>query len=144
MRKLGLALLTVVSAVAWSADAEKIPGIWAVPADAPVYHVSLSTVEPPEGGMMLEGIITDTLDGAPETCRRCRGELRGQPLIGMTLLSETYNQGAFWGGGTILDPISGRVWQAKFLISVDEQQVTVNMSDPASGVNIDQTWQRVE
>lgn len=144
MKKLSLALLSFLAVNVWAVDADSLPGIWAVPADEPLYHVSLTTQETGGKGILLDGIVVQTLEGAPETCRRCRGEQRGEPLMGMTLLNDIYRLGASWGGGTVLDPITGREWDAKFVISVDEKTVSVTLSNARFGTTITQQWARVE
>lgn len=46
-------------------------------------------------------------------CDKCKGELKGQPIIGMTIIDGLKKHGDKWKGGEILDPESGKTYKVK-------------------------------
>jgi uncharacterized protein (DUF2147 family) len=51
-------------------------------------------------------------DPAPR-CEKCEGSLHNQPVLGLTFLWGFTKQGDEYQGGEILDPESGKIYQAK-------------------------------
>ncbi len=49
-------------------------------------------------------------------CDKCKGELRGRPLIGMTIIRGLKKKGDSYGGGTVLDPDSGKVYDCRLTL----------------------------
>lgn len=142
MRNWWWALLLTFSVSAWASDSSKVPGLWVMTDDDPRYVVSL-TEEETGNGVRLYGQVVEVLEGAASECRRCRGDRLGMPILGMDLLTDVFHQGSVWGGGAMLDPITGREWDVRFIISLDLQALTVELTNPTLSSTIVQKWRRV-
>jgi uncharacterized protein (DUF2147 family) len=46
-------------------------------------------------------------------CSACKGERKGKPIVGMTILWGLKRDGDGWGGGTIIMPLTGREYSVQ-------------------------------
>jgi len=83
-------------------------------------------------------------DAESPYCDRCEGERRGKPLLGMTILSGVRRTGDVYGGGEILDPDSGKVYDCRLSLEQGGRQLQVRgfIGTPMFGET--RTWYRVE
>ena len=63
----------------------------------------------------LYGKVTQSRPERPpnEPCKKCPGELKDKPVLGMIILRDFRPEGERWTGGTVLDPKNGKVYKGK-------------------------------
>lgn len=87
-----------------------------------------SIVEITETRSELSAQVVDILQsdrGPNPTCDKCKGNNRGKPIKGMTILWGLSPGGDGWEGGTILDPANGKTYKSKLkLIDGDKLGVS--------------------
>jgi len=80
----------------------------------PATHELRSIVEITAVGDELQGKVIKRFpppgDPTHGICSACPGELRNQPILGMTVLWHLRRQGDGWGDGTIIDPTTGKTY----------------------------------
>ena len=62
---------------------------------------------------VLSGKVETILNPAKQKdiCSKCDGELKEQPILGMTIITDVKAQDdGVWGGGEILDPTNGKTY----------------------------------
>jgi uncharacterized protein (DUF2147 family) len=79
-----------------------------------------------------------------EVCDRCGGERRGQRILGLQILSGMRRDGDEWGGGSILDPETGRVYRANMHLENGGKQLVVRGYIGFAIFGRSQVWLRVE
>jgi len=82
-------------------------------------------------------------DPAPR-CEKCEGSLHNQPVLGLTFLWGFTKQGDEYQGGEILDPESGKVYQAKMKLVDGGKKLEVRGFIGFSLFGRSQTWLREE
>jgi uncharacterized protein (DUF2147 family) len=82
-------------------------------------------------------------DPAPR-CEKCDGSLHNQPVLGLTFLWGFTKQGDEYQGGEILDPESGKVYQAKMKLVDGGKKLEVRGFIGFSLFGRSQTWLREE
>lgn len=64
-----------------------------------------------EEGEQFNGKLVKLFGASPESksllCNKCEGEQKGAPLLGLTVIKSMLRDGLDYGGGTLLDPLSG-------------------------------------
>ncbi|MDX9873493.1 MAG: DUF2147 domain-containing protein [Spongiibacteraceae bacterium] len=115
-----LALLLMLAAGLAQAD---VTGRWKTIDDET--GLPKSIVELSERDGKLFGRVTELLSRAPDTrCDKCKGERRGQPIVGMEIISGLERDGDAWSGGKILDPANGKEYRARLWLD-DAQHLKV-------------------
>ncbi|MGN6717755.1 MAG: DUF2147 domain-containing protein [Candidatus Binatia bacterium] len=82
-------------------------------------------------------------DPAPR-CEKCNGSLHNQPVLGLTFLWGFTKQGDEYQGGEILDPESGKIYQAKMKLVDGGKKLEVRGFIGFSLFGRSQTWLREE
>ena len=82
-------------------------------------------------------------DPAPR-CEKCLGAQRNQPVLGLTFLWGFTKQGDEYQGGEILDPESGKIYQAKMKLIDAGKRLEVRGFIGFSLFGRSQTWLREE
>jgi uncharacterized protein (DUF2147 family) len=82
-------------------------------------------------------------DPAPR-CEKCLGHQRNQPVLGLTFLWGFTKQGDEYQGGEILDPESGKIYQAKMKLIDAGKRLEVRGFIGFSLFGRSQTWLREE
>jgi len=58
------------------------------------------------------GRVAEILTGNDDAvCDKCSGDQKGQPILGLEILSGLSSKDDFWKNGTILDPESGKTYR---------------------------------
>ena len=71
-----------------------------------------SIVEIFENNNIYYAKIKETFMVAPDaTCEECKGEKKGQPIIGLQVIEGLKKKGDSYEGGTALDPESGKIYK---------------------------------
>ena len=81
-------------------------------------------------------------DNPGHLCRKCNGDLKDKPVIGMTIMTGLKRDGDEWDGGTILDPDSGNVYSAKLHLDDGGRKLEVRGYLGISLLGRSQTWVR--
>jgi uncharacterized protein (DUF2147 family) len=80
-------------------------------------HELRSIIEITRVGDELQGKVVQRTpppgDPTHGICGACRGDLKDQPIVGMVILTHLKKDGDGWGGGTVLDPSSGKTYSAE-------------------------------
>jgi hypothetical protein len=69
-----------------------------------------------EDGVLIgyvERVLPRPDEGPDPVCLRCKGELRGQRVVGMKILWGLRPQNDRWAGGRVLDPENGREYGSR-------------------------------
>jgi uncharacterized protein (DUF2147 family) len=81
-------------------------------------------------------------DNPGHLCKKCTGDLKDRPVLGMTIMTGLKRDGDEWDGGTILDPDSGNVYSAKLHLIDGGQKLEVRGYLGISLFGRSQTWVR--
>jgi uncharacterized protein (DUF2147 family) len=109
----GLAGQRALAQTATPADTSPV-GIWKQIDDKTGEAKSL--IEITEANGELSGKVLKVLKsskGPNPLCDKCQGALKNQPVNGMEILHGMKPEGSGWGGGTILDPKSGKTYRCE-------------------------------
>jgi len=139
-------LLSVIGSSAFAAP--RPDGVWRIISDEDGKPRALMRLQTIDGS--LHGVLTASLvpgEDPNRLCERCPGERRGKRIIGMEFLwglkAEPDNPLAY-RGGSILDPNTGNIYQARLTLSPDGNSVTVRGFLGLALLGRTQTWRRVE
>jgi uncharacterized protein (DUF2147 family) len=89
-------------------------------------------------------VFSPPADSPNPVCELCEGELKGQPVIGMTILRGLRREGERYTGGEILDPDDGKVYRCTVTVIEGGKKLDVRgyIGIPLFGRS--QVWQRME
>jgi uncharacterized protein (DUF2147 family) len=91
----------------------------------------------------VEKILTRLPDDDPDhLCRKCEGERKDKPIIGMTILWGLKKDGDHWSGGEILDPKNGKIYRARMKLVDGGRKLEVRGFIGISLLGRSQTWLR--
>ena len=76
-------------------------------------------------------------------CDKCKGALKGKPILGMIVLSDLKKDGKDWSGGKIIDPNSGKEYKATVKLN-GKDKLDVRGYVGISLVGRTQTWHKVK
>lgn len=109
-------------------------------------HKEKSIVEIAEVNGELQGKVVKLLNRgdkpANPTCDKCEGDRKGKPVIGMTILWGLKQDGDEWTGGSIVDPESGEIYDAKLALADDGRKLDVRGYLGVALLGRTQTWVR--
>jgi len=94
---------------------------------------------------VLKAKVAQLLDNATLTiCKKCKGEKKNKPLVGMEIMWGLTNDGENqWSGGKIMDPKKGKEYKCKIeLVEEDKLKVRGYVGIPAFGRT--QYWYRLK
>jgi uncharacterized protein (DUF2147 family) len=78
-------------------------------------------------------------------CHRCKGELKDQPILGMTILKGLKSDGAkAWVDGSIIDPRSGSVYHCLVTLAPQGDQLMIRGFVLFHWLGRSQTWLRTD
>ncbi len=90
--------------------------------------------------------ITDPAKAA-EHCEKCEGSLKGQPVMGMTILSGVRRDAddpTLYNGGEITDPANGKTYKVRMRTTDDGRKLDVRGYIGLPILGRTQTWLRAE
>lgn len=83
-----------------------------------------SIVELYERDGMLYGKVVDLLLKPDDSvCKKCKGDLKSKPIVGMEIVSALELDGNEYQGGEILDPENGKHYRCSMWLEGDELKV---------------------
>ena len=92
----------------------------------------------------VEKIFDQPDDDPSHLCKKCEGERKDKPIIGMTFLWGLKKDGDQYGGGEILDPKNGKIYRAKMQLTEGGRKLEVRGYIGLSLFGRSQTWLRLE
>ena len=146
MRRYVVALtLLLVGAASALAQSDTPAGLWRTIDDKTGKDRSLVRIVDNAG--VLEGRVEQILNRQPDDdpdhlCRKCEGERKDKPVIGMTILWGLKRDGQQWSGGEILDPKNGKIYRAKVKLVDGGKKLEVRGYIGISLLGRSQTWVR--
>jgi len=137
-----LAFSLLMTTSAFSADMTSAVGNW-VTIDDKTGKPS-SVVKITQVGNELSGNIEKIMDPTKQNdvCDVCKGNNKGKPITGMTIMWGLKKTGAGWAGGAILDPKNGKVYKAKMALVDSGKKLKVRGFIGFSLFGRSQTWIR--
>ena len=149
MKMLGSLLicaLALTGAGVASADMESPAGVWKTIDDKTGKERSLVRVVDNNGVFegKVEKIFEQPGDDPNHLCKKCEGERKDRPIIGMTFLWGLKKDGDLYGGGEILDPKNGKIYRAKMKMIEGGRKLEVRGYIGLSLFGRSQTWIRQE
>ena len=115
--RLPLILTTALAALIVSAsvlaDVSSPVGLWKTVDDRTGKERALVRITETNGVYegRVEKIFDQPGDDPQHLCRKCQGERKDQPIIGMTILWDMKQEGDRYGGGQILDAKEGKTYR---------------------------------
>ncbi|MFK7967431.1 MAG: DUF2147 domain-containing protein [Burkholderiaceae bacterium] len=137
-------LVAALIALSVSAAQASPAGLWKTIDDETGEARSLVRVTVDDG--VLSGSVEKILDAskADAVCDACEGELKNQPIVGMTIIRDMRFVEDQFEGGTILDPNNGKTYKAIIWLDQDAQKLNVRGYIGLPLLGRSQIWQRAE
>ena len=143
--KLWKALCGVVLTVCYLplalAASQSVVGTWTTIDDKTGEKRAVVTIS--ESGGQLSGVIDKVYPQPGDTgiCHECPGAFKGKKIQGMRFVWGLKDQGnGEWGGGSIIDPHSGKIYRAK--MNLEGNKLLVRGYVGISLLGRTQTWVR--
>ena len=97
-----------------------------------------------KNGKMYGKIIKILTDKPNAKCDDCKGEKKGQPVMGMVIVEGLQEVEGSWKNGTILDPQNGNVYGCVIWVEADKPNELKVRGKHWTGIYRTQTWFRVK
>ncbi len=144
---LSSAILALSSMTAMSAWADGSPvGLWKNIDDATGEAKALIRITEADGELKgkIEKLFRAPGESENPTCEKCEGDLKNQPIVGMTILSGLKKDGEGYDGGKILDPGNGKFYKSKLTVIEGGKKLNVRGYIGVPMLGRTQTWVREE
>jgi len=134
-------------AVCAAADTSSPAGLWKTVDDKTGKERSYVRIM--ENNGVFEGKVEKLLNRQPDDdpdhlCRKCAGERKDKPILGMTILWGLKKEGDQYTRGEILDPKNGKIYRAKMKLLDGGKKLEVRGFIGISLLGRSQTWWREE
>ncbi len=137
------ALLLAASALA---DEVSPVGKWKTIDDASGKPKSIVAIY--EEGGKLYGKVDQLLDPPKDdpnpVCKKCEGDLKDKPILGMRIMWGLQQDGDRWSGGKILDPDNGKSYRCNLTLADGGKKLLVRGFIGMALLGRTQTWLREE
>ncbi len=91
----------------------------------------------------IQKIYKENVNNPQDTCVKCTGALKDQPVIGLMILRGLKaNSDGTWSGGQITDPENGKNYKCNITPSADGKTLAVRGYVGVSLLGRTQTWQK--
>lgn len=80
--------------------------------------------------------------GDPALCKKCNGERKDKPIVGMTIMWGVSKDDEVWDGGKILDPKTGKIYKVKLTLVDGGRMLDVHGYIGFALLGRSQTWER--
>lgn len=142
---LSLAASVLVAASAMAQDATPI-GVWKTIDDETGKPKSLVRITESNGELRgkIEKLFREAGEDPNPKCEKCEGNLKDQPVIGMTIITGMKKDGSEYNGGHILDPNNGKVYKSKLTVVEGGKKLDVRGYIGLPMLGRTQTWVRQE
>ncbi|HYC41888.1 MAG TPA: DUF2147 domain-containing protein [Noviherbaspirillum sp.] len=140
---LSLAASALVAASAMAQDATPI-GVWKTIDDETGKPKSLVRITESNGELRgkIEKLFREAGEDPNPKCEKCEGNLKDQPVIGMTIITGMKKDGSEYNGGHILDPNNGKVYKSKLTVVEGGKKLDVRGYIGVPMLGRTQTWVR--
>jgi len=137
-----LALSALTAASAW-ADGSPV-GLWKNINDETGKTEALIRITETDGVLTgkIEKLYLEPSEDQNPVCTECEGELKGKPILGMTILSGLKKDGDTYTGGQILDPSNGKLYKSKLTVIEDGKKINVRGYIGVPMLGRSQVWVR--
>ncbi len=144
---IGTALALGCGLNAFAGPGDSPAGLWKPIDDKPKQPRSLFGIVEKDG--VFEGRVEQLLNRQPDDdpeglCRKCPGERKDKPIVGMSILWGLKRDGDAFKGGEILDPKNGKTYSCKMTLVDGGQKLDVRGFIGVSLIGRTQTWLREE
>jgi uncharacterized protein (DUF2147 family) len=92
----------------------------------------------------IEKLLRDPGQDQNPKCVKCTGELKDQPILGMTIISGMKQDGSEYNGGQILDPDNGKFYKSKMSLTDHGRKLSVRGYIGVPLLGRTQVWIREE
>lgn len=142
---LSLAASALVAAGAIAQDASPV-GVWKTIDDETGKPKSLVRITESNGELRgkIEKLFREAGEDQNPKCEKCEGNLKDQPVIGMTIITGMKKDGSEYNGGHILDPNNGKVYKSKMSLIEGGKKLDVRGYIGVPMLGRTQTWVRQE
>lgn len=142
---LGLALTAAGAATAATGGGEAVVGHWRSIDDATGKPKSVVEISAHEGKLQghVRQLFREPGEDPNPLCTACSGALKDAPIIGLKIIDGAAADDEEFGGGSILDPKTGKVYRLKLSLEDGGQRLRVRgyLGLPALGRT--QIWERL-
>lgn len=139
------ALIAAVLAApaAWAQNNSPV-GLWKTIDDSTGKPRSLVRITESNGVVSgkIEKLIREPSEDQNPVCDKCEGDLKGKPVLGMTILNGLQKDGDSYSGGTVLDPHNGKTYKAKLTVKDEGKKLEMRGYIGAPLFGRTQTWIR--
>lgn len=147
MKKLKFSAFLFGAMLAGSAAAEDLSGLWQQIDDKSGSPKALIEIRKESNGSFTGKIIkvTPRPGYTPQkTCNSCPAPYTNQPILGMDILTglKSVNGTANYDKGRIIDPLSGKVYDAKVRLNANGKRLSLRGYMGVSALGRSQTWIR--
>lgn len=146
-RLLTLSLAASAFAAAGAMAQETSPvGVWKTIDDETGKPKSLVRITESNGELRgkIEKLFREAGEEQNPKCEKCEGNLKDQPIIGMTIITGMKKDGSEYNGGQILDPNNGKVYKSKMSLVEGGKKLDVRGYIGVPMLGRTQTWIRQE
>jgi uncharacterized protein (DUF2147 family) len=116
-------------------------GLWRTIDDTSGQARALVRITERDGALIgrIERLLVESPDAL---CEACPGELKGRPVVGLTILRGLRREGDAWTGGEVLDPNNGKTYRAQVRLAEAGQKLQLRGYLGLPSLGRTQTWQR--
>jgi uncharacterized protein (DUF2147 family) len=145
-----LAMATLASyasfATAASAQENSPVGVWKTIDDNSGKPRSLVRITETNGELRgkIEKLFLEPSENQNPLCEKCEGNLKDQPIVGMTILTGLKKDGDEYNGGKVLDPGNGKVYNSKLSLADGGKKLNMRGYIGMPMLGRTQTWIRVD
>lgn len=145
-RWLGMASLALLLASSAMAQAPSAVGRWTTIDDETKKPKSVISIWEENGKLFgkIEKIFVEPNEEQNPRCDKCKGDLKDQPIIGMTILRDLKKDDDEWTGGTVLDPANGKTYKCKIAVEDGGKKLKVRGYIGMALLGRTQHWVRAE
>lgn len=147
MKKFIFTVVFSVFALSGFAQVEKILGEWCTIDDQINEPVSIVKIFKGSNGKYYGKIVRITYPGFENAvCEKCKGELHGKPMQGMTIIYDMVYDAEHQrlGGGKVLDPNNGKFYYGHIWFDAKKNKLILRGSLDSRGIlGRSQEWQRL-
>ena len=121
-------LISAALIISSTALAQQSPiGLWKNIDDATGKPKALIRITEANGELSgkIEKLFRDPTEEQNPKCIKCEGDLKDQPIIGLTILKGLKKDDDEYNGGTILDPANGKVYKSKMKLEDGGKKLNV-------------------
>ena len=92
----------------------------------------------------VEKLLDPPKDDPEPRCKKCEGDRKDQPILGMKILWGMKKDGSGWSGGRILDPDNGKTYRCNLALADGGKKLDVRGFIGIALIGRTQTWVREE